>query len=315
MRLPDAHQLPLATRHLLSAGTHFATASSASLTSFDDDLVIRSGKYPHQFGQLGLMPSPWTSHVAPPPRLLDETFRSLGFGYTRFEDGVPIAAPQQLDDSPSGMLSEVVITKHPGEARSAALARADAWLDRSIARAAWKRRARPLVVVIASDFTGSGEGWNNRGLDLIVAPPPGVATLPAGSSASSIDVMPTLLDWVHAGAAADSLPGRSLLRSTAGGRSVENAPLYMSRDFAGVGRFAPVRAMRTARHVIARRLPASGGIGRRWDDIQLFDLERDPACLTDVSADPAYGGTVAALARRLDRWRRATQDPWISATV
>jgi arylsulfatase A-like enzyme len=163
------------------------------------------------------------------------------------------------------------------------------------------------IVVITSDH---GEAFGERGLidhgvsvyrDQVFVPllvkAPGAAPGPDDRPASSVDVLPTVLEAVGLGAP-EGARGRSLLREAEPGRTVI-AEHYPSELFVKGGASWGIvqRALTDGRHKLV--LDAGGGT-------ELYDVEHDPAETEDLAGRRPE--TVAELAMRLSAWLAATEE-------
>jgi arylsulfatase len=101
---------------------------------------------------------------------------------------------------------------------------------------------------------------------------------------SNVDVAPTIIGCVGE-RVPEGMTGYDLLRHPAGREVV-------------LAEYGPVYAMARTRD---RKLLAVGG---PEGAAMLFDLERDPRELDDVSADPAYQGDLARLRQEVHYWRK-----------
>lgn len=158
---------------------------------------------------------------------------------------------------------------------------------------------------------------------------------------SSVDLVPTIVEWTGVQGPRYKLHGRSLLSIL----GEENPPgwdeIYASHTFHEVTMYYPMRTVRTRRYKyiwnIAWRLGftnpidtqhrrtwmnavarGEGMIGPRriedflWrDEVELYDLAADPLELHNLADDPAYAKVRADLAAKVKRFQEETSDPWI----
>ncbi len=117
----------------------------------------------------------------------------------------------------------------------------------------------------------------------------------AGDITTNADLAPTILD--AAGARADiPVDGRSLLPFTTDPGRMHGRELLIEQDTPqkpnGNPRGTEYQAIRTARYKFVRY----------WDDqLELYDLRRDPYELENLKGDPAYGKVKHALSKRLEK--------------
>jgi choline-sulfatase len=123
---------------------------------------------------------------------------------------------------------------------------------------------------------------------------PGLVT----AAVSNLDVLPTLCDLagIELGGIAPWTDGESLLPLTRGGK--RTAPVLM--EYAAEGSQAPIVAIRDGRYKFTHC---------EIDPPQLYDLESDSLERTNLAADPAHAGRVAAFMEQVRRrWDMAAFD-------
>jgi choline-sulfatase len=116
---------------------------------------------------------------------------------------------------------------------------------------------------------------------------------------SHIDLVPTMLDLLGHRAAAEPLPGKSLVPLLEG-KPAGSTEVFLEWTGDG-GADGP-----NARTVVT-------GEGEKLvlhdkDSAMLFDLRRDPLETHNLAARPAYAPAIARLRKRLDAWQRRTGD-------
>ena len=139
---------------------------------------------------------------------------------------------------------------------------------------------------------------------MIVRDPQGAALGRAVQTVTeSVDIAPTILDWVGR-EAPPAMDGRSLLPWAAGDKPDWRDSALMEADFAH-----PDTPTRFQRHwsLDANRCHASILRETRWKYVQfaggvppmLFDLESDPGETLNLAEDPAHSGEISRLARKM----------------
>ena len=292
---------------ILSSATWFREGFAAGLTPRDEVLTMRSGRYPHQLGHVGAGAAQWDRLDSSAPALLNDMFNSIGYSHYHLTDDGTVLTTHPVGRR-TGVIVEISVERRRNEPHLAPLRRLEARLAQITAQFDMTSRSAPLVAVVSTPSSFVADAWTNRRVDFGLAPPAGTGTRYDSTRVSSVDLVPTLLDWAGAEAAAQRLPGRSLLEGGQVGDRVEERRIYMSRNYTGIGQFAPIRAMRPSHFLIAQSLGAAAGMGRLHDDLQLFDLRRDPACRTNVGGIARYAAARTSLAAELREWRSATSD-------
>lgn len=160
---------------------------------------------------------------------------------------------------------------------------------------------------------------------------------------SSVDLLPTLLDWYLIQANTSHLTGRSLLPLLV--EEPSNASVvFASQTHHEVTMYYPMRAVRTERYKLIHNInykapfpidkdfylsPTFQDILNRtrakenthWyktlhsyyyrDEWELYDLKHDAKELTNVVNRQTYQGVVKELKNKLFNWQKVTEDPWI----
>jgi len=184
---------------------------------------------------------------------------------------------------------------------------------------------RTLVVVTADhgDMLGDRGMWGKHTVfaeashvPLIIRDPLGGAATAVGDPTESVDVAPTVLDWLGARPPA-SMDGRSLLPCLRGERPADPRRETFFEVELGDPE-APTRYERAWR-LPARRCRAAVLADARWRYVSfgdaappmLFDLATDPGAARDVAPDPAYAAARIEMAERLlaHRMRFAAEPP------
>ncbi|KAI8435488.1 hypothetical protein MSG28_003785 [Choristoneura fumiferana] len=166
---------------------------------------------------------------------------------------------------------------------------------------------------------------------------------------SLLDVAPTVLDWFGALARPDSNDvwpddaPKSLLPILEKEPAPSDEAVFFSTTHHEVSMYFPSRGVRTRRYKLLHNLhyampfPIDQDlyVSPTFQDIlnrtrgkqplpwyktlkqyyyrpqwELFDLRADPAETNNLHGKPSLAGTEAALRARLERWQRATRDPW-----
>jgi N-sulfoglucosamine sulfohydrolase len=179
-------------------------------------------------------------------------------------------------------------------------------------------------------------------LPLIVSCPGQPQGRTSDALVSYVDLAPTILDWAKAkGPAGYNLPGQSLLPLLGGDGGKGREAVFASHQCHEITMYYPMRAIITKKYKLIRNLahrqeypfasdlwgsPSWQGILKRGDkmmgqrpvaaflnrpEYELYDLSKDPNELRNVANDPAYAEVLADLRRRLQTWRRETNDPWL----
>ncbi|KAJ5688515.1 Alkaline phosphatase-like alpha/beta/alpha [Penicillium macrosclerotiorum] len=164
---------------------------------------------------------------------------------------------------------------------------------------------------------------------------------------SYIDILPTVLDFVHHPAAIDSAGKRlgSSLLPILGTSATLSRPdeVFGSHTFHEVTNYWPTRFIRTRRYKYHRNIawrldfPFAADIygSLSWDDIrnsteeiitigqrklkdyffrrpeELFDLHADPHEINNLVDDAGHQALLKELRGKLEHWQRRTEDPWL----
>lgn len=173
----------------------------------------------------------------------------------------------------------------------------------------------------------------------------------SGSMASTIDIVPTVLDWMNVPypeynlmGKSVKLSGKSLLPLTKGEPSTGFDVVFSSHNFHEVYMYYPMRVMRnkqyrlihnlnylapypiatdlydnpTFRDIMNRTL---SGQPTKWfktleqyyyrAEYELFDLSNDPLEMNNLAANESYNSVLTEMKKSLQLWREATNDYWI----
>ena len=147
----------------------------------------------------------------------------------------------------------------------------------------------------------------------------------------NIDLLPSLLE-LAGGKAADAVQGRSFLSLLKGGNYREREEIYSEKNYHDM--YDPIRCVRTKKHKYIRSFedrlmtPMPADIQRSQASKplveadyaprpreELYDLERDPAELTNLAEDEAYAEVREELAGKLAAWMEETGDPLLKGPV
>lgn len=159
-----------------------------------------------------------------------------------------------------------------------------------------------------------------------------------GHLIQNIDFVPTFLDAVGADTP-DDIQGKSFWPLLTGGDYTPKQMIYAERNWHGASN-DPMRSVRTERyHLIknfdtslksgwtAENVPAIGETFESYpsslfphgteprDEIELFDLEKDPYDWHNVADDPQLASVREELLTALDRWMRDTEDPLLDGGI
>lgn len=203
-----------------------------------------------------------------------------------------------------------------------------------------------LVIYLSDNgipFPGAKTNLYDSGLHLpllIRAPGLGMRGGVNQAMVSWADITPTILDWAGA-KTPPNLAGRSLLPILGQSDPPGWDEIYASHTFHEITMYYPMRAVRTRRYKLIWNLnyqspfpqaddlfhsPTWQGILRRKDkmmgarpvgafqrrpEYELYDLERDPAEIRNLAADPAHAKVVAELRAKLHKMMEKTRDPWV----
>jgi arylsulfatase A-like enzyme len=126
---------------------------------------------------------------------------------------------------------------------------------------------------------------------------------PVSAITESVDVAPTVLDWIGL-PVPPAMDGQSLLPLIAGGRAREREAAFAEIDLSH-----PLRPTRFQKYWKLDELHCNAAIyrERRWKYVHfnggvpamLFDLEADPHETANLAGNPAYAGEVSRLARKM----------------
>lgn len=155
---------------------------------------------------------------------------------------------------------------------------------------------------------------------------------------STIDVVPTILDWVGL-QSPDGLPGISLKPLSEKQAVSKRSYLFSEFSAHGYTAFYPMRSVRNNRYKMIinylpdREFPMLTIDGdKAWKEVQkdqftgtearslfaryqyrpeveLYDLQKDPHELRNIAADALYENTLSELQEALKSWQEETQDP------
>jgi arylsulfatase A-like enzyme len=185
------------------------------------------------------------------------------------------------------------------------------WLD------ATGQRDDTLVIVTGDhgEMLGDKKMWGKDSafepawhVPLIIRDPrnPRVAGRKVSAITESVDVTPTILEWIGL-EPPPAMDGRSLAPWLEGGTTAWRDAAFMEIDLSH-----PNKPTRFQRHFGLDEHQCNAAILReeRWKYVHfngglppmLFDLENDPGETTDLAGDPAFAGEISRLrARMLDR--------------
>ena len=221
----------------------------------------------------------------------------LFHGHDGDNAGMSDALTQELRAVYLGLVAEV----------DAHLGRVLDWLE------ATGQADRTLVVLTADhgEMLGEKRMWGKESVfdaafhvPLVIRVPGGVAGRRVSALTESVDVTPTVLDWIGL-TVPPAMDGRSLL-GFARGEAVEGwrDAVLMEADFGHP--VQPTRFMRS----MGVALDSAGAVvlrEDRWKYVHfgggvapmLFDLAEDPGETHDLARDPGHAGQVSRMARRL----------------
>ncbi|MDY0873861.1 alkaline phosphatase family protein [Dongia rigui] len=129
----------------------------------------------------------------------------------------------------------------------------------------------------------------------------------------SVDIMPTILDWLGAEIPAQA-DGRSLMGFLTGAPPASwRQEAHMEIDFRS-GPYGGIDAER-AFGIDSHECQMAIIRGKRWKYVHfaalpplLFDLENDPAEMNDLSKDPGHAGIMLEMAQKMLSWRLRHQE-------
>lgn len=201
--------------------------------------------------------------------------------------------------------------------------------------------ADDTVVVFTSDhgmaFPRAKSTLYDPGLEvaLIVRLPEGLRRRGEATDqlVSHVDVMPTLLELAGVDPP-ERIQGRSFAPWLRGEPYVPRLEIHAEKNWHDPDQYDPIRCVRTERYKYIRsfeprlRTPLPGDIRASlsatslepWDRepraaVELYDLEADPLERHNLAGDPTHAEVESDLAKRLDVWRRDTQDPLLVAPI
>jgi N-sulfoglucosamine sulfohydrolase len=158
---------------------------------------------------------------------------------------------------------------------------------------------------------------------------------------STVDIVPTILDWTGAEGPGYQLHGRSLLPILEQANPEGWDEVYASHTFHEVTMYYPMRAIRTRRykyiwniaHGLKFPMPIDTWERRIWqgtlrrgdekigvrkvekllhrDEFELYDLQADPNEIHNLANDPAHDAIRKELAKKLKSFQERTNDPWV----
>ncbi len=193
----------------------------------------------------------------------------------------------------------------------AAISYVDSWIDQILTTLARHDLADDTVIVLTADH---GDMLGERGLwykmsffessarvPLIVHAPGRLAATTVDTHASLLDLAPTLLDLAGV-EIPETMDGRNLLRLI----GADDRDRTVVGEYLGEGAIAPVLMIRRG----ARKY-----VWSRPDPPLLFDLVDDPHELTNLAADVAHEGEVAAFEAEVrERWDPDALDAEVRAS-
>lgn len=296
---------------IVRRGTHFSMAFAATASPSAALPVLRSGLYAHQLGQRGGIHSPWAISGSPAPAY-DDMLKSLGYAVESFDTAMTKeerrAGLRAVLSGGANVCAEFNVQARPGHGADAALHTADALLATLPRLWREERRSQPLILLAGTGPTTSAARPIEQAIGLCLAGPGLSHANRSAMLVSSVDIVPTLLDWAGGASLGASLPGRSLLRVPAAAPAADDA-VFASHDNFAIGHFAPVRALRTTEFRLVHRMPNGGGVRRDLQAIALYNLREDPDCRNNLIGREDYRGHAAQLEARLRIHRRETGDP------
>jgi N-sulfoglucosamine sulfohydrolase len=303
---PDWRSVP-AIAKTASRGVVFRRAYAATASPLARDAVLHSGYYAHQLGAMGLIHDIWDGpDLAEPSPFLHETFKRLGYairivrsGGPRRRRGVVAAhAPELIDIS------------------AVSIRQADAMLAAIVAGRSGEGRGDPLVVIVIDESRKAIDHRPEPRFSLVAALPGRARGVVCDDLVSSVDIMPTMLDWAGASHEMAVRPGRSLLPELIthpGSVSLDGDGdvIFASQGYQSIGIFRPLRVARTLAYRLEQRLaPSGGGVGAAVESFALYDLAADPLCEIDIADSPQHAGALRKMKARLQRWRSLSGDRW-----
>jgi arylsulfatase A-like enzyme len=266
-------------------------------------------------------PAPWHALVdpqrlpKPSPETLDHPFVAawasgpsnvgLHYGFDGNCAAIDAGKAAQLRATYLGLVAEA--DRHVGRILD--------WLD------ATGQADRTLVVLTSDhgDMLGDRGMWGKESvfapvfrIPLLVAGPGVVAGCRIGAPTESVDIAPTLLEWIGL-RPPPAFDGHSLLALMRG-----EAAQWRTAAFAEIDFSHPLHPTRFQRHLglAETRCNAAVLAGGRWKYVHfngglpplLFDLAEDPAETRNLAGEPALQGQIADMARRMLDLRMARAD-------
>lgn len=290
---------------IVRRGTRFSMAFSATASPSAALPVLRSGLYAHQLGQRGGI-------SGSPAPAYDDMLKSLSYAVERFDTAMTKeerrAGLRAVLSGGTNVCAEFNVQARPGHGADAALHTADALLATLPRLWREKRRSQPLILLAGTGPATTAARPIEQAIGLCLTGPGVPQANRNAMLVSSVDIVPTLLDWAGGASLGASLPGRSLLRVPAAAPAADDA-VFASHDNFAIGHFAPVRALRTTEFRLVHRMPTGGGIRSDPQAIALYDLREDPDCRNNLIGREDYRGHAARLEARLRVHRRETGDP------
>lgn len=295
---------------IIKNSTQFSQAYAATASPLAHTAVIKSGLYAHQLGPRGVIHSPWPKrqHAA----LYFDLLREAGYAFSTFSSNETRQARQakmrSLLSADRNFCIEFNVHDAGGHNLHDAYAVADTFLTALPNIWTRLRRSPPLIVLVGWNQAMQPDPLIEPRMDLYIAKPgrPVTASIPA--LVSAVDIVPTLLEWAEHQSALSRLPGQSLLPLLTA-QSLPRDMIFASHDQISLGRFTPVRTIRTTRFRLTHSMPRNGGTGIDVDAVSLFDLEQDPDNGHNIIGRNDLRKTVELLEARLKRHRLETQDP------
>lgn len=296
---------------IIKNSTQFSQAYAATASPLAHTAVIKSGLYAHQLGPRGVIHSPWPAnrqHAA----LYFDLLREAGYAFSTISSNESRQARQAKMRSllSAGRNFCIEFNVHDAGSNNAhdAYAVADTFLTALPNIWTRLRRSQPLIVLVGCNPAMQPAPLVEQRMDLYIAKPGRPVTASMPTLVSSVDIVPTLLDWAEHQSALSHLPGQSLLPLLAA-QPLREDVIFASHDHISLGRFTPVRTIRTKRFRLTHSLPINGGTGIDVDAVSLFDLDQDPDNGHNIIGRNDMRETVELLEARLKRHRLATQDP------
>lgn len=278
---------------------------------------VRSHHGPEPFFLYAAFTAPHDPRTAPPPyaRMYDPERIPLPPSFCAdhpFDNGDLHTRDEELAPHPR---TPAVVRRHMAD-YYAMVTHLDAQVGRILAALAESGHARDTVVVYTADhglavgrhgLLGKQNLYDHSTRVPLILSGPG---LPVGRCVDAVtmsyDLFPTLCALTGT-PVPETVEGRSLLSLATGERdTLHDSAWAMYRDLQ--------RMVTDGRSKLIRYYRPRGGQSGT-DRVQLFDLETDPWETRDLSADPAYGERLRALAGCLERWQVELGDPLAGVPV